>query len=535
MFDLSFFHSYFLPFILPPLLGAFIGYLTNKIAIKMLFRPLKRWYIWKIPVPMTPGVIPAKRHQLAKNIGEMVGFHLLTGTEIVKAIKKESFQTHLNQLITARFREIINKEYGALEVILPQKYKSFIRIAETAVTFKIRRFIIQYLHSSACERILADLVEYHANQLLEKDIDRLCNYQQREKIYALMEVFLNKIIKSSNLQTVLEDYIAAYINSLDSSKSTLQDILPAELISAGHKIIRNRIPDFIQQITGLLQENETQRKIAETIKEVVDDLAESMGPMGSMVQGFLTLQAIEGLVSEYIKNNYDEIEENLLSEKFQSKIATIVCRKIDEYLEQPVSVLLHNFGDITIEKLGIRLSGFITKILQNEKTAAITARILRDNIEIYIEAGNKRVETVLADFASDVKTGQKQLINLILEGLRSEKTSLLLDSIISTMLRNFLGRPIGKISKILPDSISADIAGKAVQLSSTMLVAETPELVQTLKIQQMVSEKIDTLDLLKLEGLLLSIMQEQFRYINIFGALIGFLIGCCNVLLLYLI
>ena len=29
-----------LPWILPPLLGAIIGYVTNRIAIKMLFRPL---------------------------------------------------------------------------------------------------------------------------------------------------------------------------------------------------------------------------------------------------------------------------------------------------------------------------------------------------------------------------------------------------------------------------------------------------------------------------------------------------------------
>ncbi len=501
----------------------------------MLFRPLKRWYIWKMPVPMTPGVIPAKRHQLAKNIGEMVGSHLLTGTEIVKAIKKESFQTHLCQLITTRFRKIINKEYGALEAVLPQKYENFIRIAETAVTFKIRGFIIKYIRSAACERILTELVKYHASQLLKKDIDGLCNFQQRERIYALMEVFLNKIVKNRNLQAVLEDYIVAYINSLDSGKSTLKDILPVELVNAGQKIIRNKIPDFIQQIAGLLQEDETQRKIAETIKEVVDDLAKSMGPMGSMVQGFLTQQAIERIVSEYIKNNYSEIEEKLLSESFQNKIADIVCGKINEYLEQPVSSFFHNFGDVTIEKLGIRLSGFITKILQNEKTAAITAKILRENIEIYIETGNKRVETVLADFTSDVKMKQKQMTNKILEILRSEKTSSLLDSIISAILRNLIKRPIGKISHILPDSICTDIANKAVQLSSTMLVTETPELVRTLEIQRIVSAKIDTLDLLKLEDLLLSIMQEQFRYINIFGALIGFLIGCCNVLLLYLL
>ena len=70
----------------PPCIGAFIGYLTNKIAIRMLFRPLRPWHLWGVRVPMTPGVIPAKRQQLATNIGEMVGRHLLTSRDIGAAL-----------------------------------------------------------------------------------------------------------------------------------------------------------------------------------------------------------------------------------------------------------------------------------------------------------------------------------------------------------------------------------------------------------------------------------------------------------------
>ena len=79
-------NSLYLAYAGPPLLGAFIGYLTNKVAIRMLFRPLKRWHILGIPVPMTPGVIPSKRHDLAINIGEMVGTHLLTSKDIGAAL-----------------------------------------------------------------------------------------------------------------------------------------------------------------------------------------------------------------------------------------------------------------------------------------------------------------------------------------------------------------------------------------------------------------------------------------------------------------
>ena len=50
------------------------------------------------------------------------------------------------------------------------------------------------------------------------------------------------------------------------------------------------------------------------------------------------------------------------------------------------------------------------------------------------------------------------------------------------------------------------------------------------KISKIVAAKVNSLDLLQLERLLLSIMEEQFSYINFFGALLGFLIGLGNLL-----
>ena len=54
---------------------------------------------------------------------------------------------------------------------------------------------------------------------------------------------------------------------------------------------------------------------------------------------------------------------------------------------------------------------------------------------------------------------------------------------------------------------------------------------QALNFRELISEKIDALDLLQLEQLLLGIMAEQFRYINLFGAVLGFLIGGLNLAL----
>lgn len=53
-----------------------------------------------------------------------------------------------------------------------------------------------------------------------------------------------------------------------------------------------------------------------------------------------------------------------------------------------------------------------------------------------------------------------------------------------------------------------------------------------LNVRQMVEDKVNKLDILQVEDLLLGVMKEQFAYINLFGALLGFLIGLGNLVLL---
>ena len=59
-------------YIIPPLIGALIGYCTNYIAVKMLFRPRKEIKAFGHPLPFTPGAIPKNKPRLAKAVGKVV-------------------------------------------------------------------------------------------------------------------------------------------------------------------------------------------------------------------------------------------------------------------------------------------------------------------------------------------------------------------------------------------------------------------------------------------------------------------------------
>lgn len=87
--------------LITPLIGAAIGYVTNYIAVKMLFRPLHPVKLGKFQLPFTPGLIPKEKKRLAKAIGEIVGERLVTKEGIEKMLLadnvKEALRTKVSQ------------------------------------------------------------------------------------------------------------------------------------------------------------------------------------------------------------------------------------------------------------------------------------------------------------------------------------------------------------------------------------------------------------------------------------------------------
>ena len=75
-----------LQFLAGPAVGALIGYFTNWIAVKMLFRPRKALYIGKLHVPFTPGVIPRRQGALGKALGRMISEMLVRKEDLKESL-----------------------------------------------------------------------------------------------------------------------------------------------------------------------------------------------------------------------------------------------------------------------------------------------------------------------------------------------------------------------------------------------------------------------------------------------------------------
>ncbi|MBN8192581.1 DUF445 domain-containing protein [Bacillus sp. NTK074B] len=92
------------------IVGALIGGVTNSLAIKMLFRPYRAYYIGKFKVPFTPGLIPKRRGELAEQLGKMVVDHLITPESLQKKVMNEEFQKDVTQWLSDELQPVFTSD-----------------------------------------------------------------------------------------------------------------------------------------------------------------------------------------------------------------------------------------------------------------------------------------------------------------------------------------------------------------------------------------------------------------------------------------
>ncbi|HEY8343065.1 MAG TPA: DUF445 family protein [Calditerricola sp.] len=135
------------------LVGAFIGGATNYLAIRMLFRPHVPWRIGRWTLPFTPGLIPKRRGELARQLGELVARHLVTAQGLRRAMASPAWRNAVEAHVRARLRQarVDDRPLRAVVAALPDEVRRkalrlFLRLAregEAAAMAALRRWVTE--------------------------------------------------------------------------------------------------------------------------------------------------------------------------------------------------------------------------------------------------------------------------------------------------------------------------------------------------------------------------------------------------------
>ena len=205
--------------LLAPILGGAIGYVTNDIAIRMLFRPHKPKYLFGMHIPFTPGIIPKEKGRIACAMGEAISENLMNKEVLERTLLSDDLLSKISSTID-NFCEKQSRNGETFRCFC----KKFLSDDE-----------IERLTNSAAgefERLLADKLSHSA---FGDDIAHLAiNHAMGKVSDGVLGIFgADKFL--SPVAAIAEPLLAKEINKMLQNNS--QDII--------HKLVSEQSDEFI--------------------------------------------------------------------------------------------------------------------------------------------------------------------------------------------------------------------------------------------------------------------------------------------------
>ena len=135
------------------LVGALIGWFTNFLAVKMLFRPLLPWRIPLTKIEIQ-GLIPKRREEIAVTIGKTVEEELINIKELVSRLIEGENRTELILSIRVKILGIIDNKIPSL---VPLSIKQ-------AILSKMRDVLTQEIEN---------FVDHSMGEMIEQSVHKI--------------------------------------------------------------------------------------------------------------------------------------------------------------------------------------------------------------------------------------------------------------------------------------------------------------------------------------------------------------------------
>lgn len=193
-----------------PVLGAVIGYFTNYIAVKMLFRPYRPVRLGRWTLPFTPGVIPRRKGDLARAIGGAIENNLLRRDDILDVLASEDMRS-----------AVANGIWSQVEARL----ESEATLADTAGQL-LGEPRMEAVKQAALEKVSARMADKLAEIDLGGTIANLAGEAVRQRVHkSMLAMFLTPDTIAS-FTAPMAERINAYIST--DGMARLKDILDQE-------------------------------------------------------------------------------------------------------------------------------------------------------------------------------------------------------------------------------------------------------------------------------------------------------------------
>lgn len=290
-----------------PLIGAVIGYATNWVAVKMLFRPQKEVRLFGRQLPFTPGVIPKGKERLARAVGRAVEEKLLAREVLQEVLlseeKKEVVRKAAADMLERQKMSQETLREAAERIISEEKTEHFLERAEETVTDMIYDKVLQ---KNVGEIIADKVLEIAKEKLKDSMFGMMLGGSLLEPIARQVEEKINEYVAEYG-RPVVEQMVREESENLQAKTvgelfEQIEDSgvdLPALAVEQYESLVRTRLPVVLDSLR--LSEIVEERIQAMDVSEVEELMLSIMKKeLGAVVNLGALIGLILGLVNAAI-------------------------------------------------------------------------------------------------------------------------------------------------------------------------------------------------------------------------------------------
>lgn len=182
--------------VVAPVVGGIIGYITNDLAIRMLFRPRKALYIGRFHIPFTPGLIPSQQGRIAQSIGGVVSGQLLNEETLRQTLLSEGTLEALRKKVAVFLRTLSKDERTVCDLLRRPGIREKLDVSMDGIQQKLtdalsKKIVEAKLGYAVVDSVIGDRMDFITQNAL---FSRLIDGNTQEIIRAKLAEKVNDII-----------------------------------------------------------------------------------------------------------------------------------------------------------------------------------------------------------------------------------------------------------------------------------------------------------------------------------------------------
>lgn len=491
-------------YIIGALIGAVIGYITNWLAIKMLFRPREAKYIFGMKLPFTPGLIPKEKSRIANKVGETVGTHLLNSDSLGKALKDDKIKAKFNEVAKEKINQVINSNSTLEESLKNTLGENYYALKGNMIN-NIAKTILESIQEEEFKNKVKFYIVDSIKERLNKEPEKIIDFINSNKF---REVIINTLGEEKT-RDIIGKALLKEVKTLGKEDLIIEEVIPENIKPYIEEYVKYQKDTLVDIIKNLLRDDEVSHKIKSAINDNIP----------SIVSMFLSGDVIYGKLVSLVDKSLSE-EEN------KEYICDAALAFVHESMKKKVSDVINTVGEEKLEVISDALGDKISKKINTEEN--IDSIISKLNCKISsFNSYEEIIKVLFNDYENILIDNIDSMISQI---VNNNQLSSVISKIIEKVFDKFLQNPLNDIcynKQNLENSIMSILDN----LYNDFVENKSAKVLEIVDISSIVEEQINAFEVDYAEEIIIGIANKELKAITWLGALLGGILGILSPLL----